>query len=68
MKDFSDAFVQEKKIKKATASDNKDYYMISAPNDYRIIFTCEGEDIVVFDIFLKQRLAIFTGKSKKTEE
>jgi mRNA-degrading endonuclease RelE of RelBE toxin-antitoxin system len=68
LKDFSETFVKEKKIKKATASDNQDYYMINAPNDYRIIFTFEGEDIVVFDIFLKQRLAIFTGKAQKTEE
>ncbi len=68
LKDFSEEFLKEKKIQKATASDNKDYYMISAPNDYRIIFTFEGEDIVVFDIFLKQRLAIFTGKAKNSKQ
>ncbi|WP_204103029.1 MULTISPECIES: hypothetical protein [Spirulina sp. CCY15215] len=64
LKDFSETFVKEKKIKKATASDNKDYYMISAPNDYRIIFTFEGEDIVVFDIFLKQRLDLFVKRDE----
>ena len=63
LKDFSETFVKEKKIKKATASDNKDYYMISAPNDYRVIFFLEGEEIIVFDIFLKQRLAFFANQT-----
>ncbi len=66
LKDFSETFVKEKKIKKATASDNKDYYMISAPKDYRIIFYFEGEEIIVFDIFLKQRLALFADKAENT--
>lgn len=65
LKNFSEAFVQENDIQKITTSDYTEYYMIKAPNDYRVLFTFDHKDILVVDIFPQQRLDFLAKRLKK---